>query len=114
MGEAAFAAPILPGKLEDWKQFNAQLDGERYKEFVALRERHGITRQRVWHQQTPMGDFAVIYFEGPGAESVMPGVGSSTDAFDVWFREGIKDIHGIDMTQPPPGPPPELVHQFDA
>ena len=114
MGEAAFAAPILPGKLEVWEQFNTQLDGERHKEFEASRGRHGITREQVWHQQTPMGDFAVVYVQGPGAESMMPSIGSSTDPFDVWFREQVKDIHGIDMTQPPPGPPPALIHQFDA
>ena len=41
----------------------------------------------------------------------MPSIGGSTDAFDVWFRGKVMEIHGIDMTQPPPGPPPELVHQ---
>ena len=23
---------------------------------------------------------------------------------DVWFREKIKEVHGLDVTQPPPGP----------
>ena len=44
---------------------------------------------------------------------MMPSMGASTDAFDVWFREKVKEMHGLDMTQPPPGPPPALVHEFD-
>ncbi len=112
MGEVAFAAPILPGKLDTWKQFNAEIDGARHDEYVASRKRHGITRERVWRQETPMGDFAVVHVQGPGAENMMPQMGASTDPFDIWFRDSVKDIHGIDMTQPPPGPPPTLVHEF--
>ena len=112
MGEVAFAAPILPGKLETWQEFNKELDGARHDEFIASRKRHGITRQRVWHQQTPMGDFAVIHVQGPNAETMMPQIGASTDPFGVWFRGKVMEIHGLDMTQPPPGPPPALVHEF--
>ena len=90
MGEAAFAAPILPGKLEAWQEFNKEIEGARHSEFVASRKRHGITRERVWHQQTPMGDFAIIHVQGPNAETVMPSMGASTDAFDIWFREKVK------------------------
>ena len=63
MGEVPFAAQILPGKLDTWKQFNAELQGARHNEFVASRNRVGITREKVFYQQTPMGDFAVVYVE---------------------------------------------------
>lgn len=113
MGEVAFAAPILPGKLETFKEFIKELDGPRLADYAASRERHGITRERVYHQQTPMGDFAIINVQGPNAETMMPSMGASTDPFDVWFREKVNEMHGIDMTQPPPGPPPSLVHEYD-
>ena len=114
MGEVAFAAPILPGKLETFNEFIKELEGPRHDDYVASRGRNGVTRERVYHQQTPMGDFAVVHVQGPNAESMMPIMGASTDPFDIWFREKVHEIHGIDMTQPPPGPPPALVHQFDA
>ena len=103
----------MPGKLEVWQQFNKELDGARHSDYVASRKRHGITRELVWHQQTPMGDFAVVWVQGPGADKMMPAMGASTDPFDIWFREKVNEMHGIDMTQPPPGPPPALVHQFE-
>ena len=49
MGEVAFAAPILPGKLETFKEFIKELDGPRLADYAASRERHGITRERVYH-----------------------------------------------------------------
>ncbi len=61
MGEVAFAAPILPGKLEAWNEFHKELTGARHDDFAASNKRHGVDRQRVWHQQTPMGDFAVVH-----------------------------------------------------
>src|SRR5687768_16576442 len=33
--------------------------------------------------------------------------GSFRDPFDVWFRAVLADVYGLDLTQPPPGPPPE-------
>ena len=111
MGEVAFAAPILEGKMDVWLEFNKDLNESRHDEFIASQERHGVTRQRVWHQQTPMGDLAVVHVQGPNAETMMPSIGASTDPFDIWFRGKIKDMHGVDMTQPPPNPPPKLIHQ---
>ena len=35
------------------------------------------------------------------------GLATSDDPFDQWFRELIKEVHGIDMSES--GPPPELV-----
>jgi len=31
------------------------------------------------------------------------------DDFTLWFVQHVQDIHGVDLRQPPPGPPPELV-----
>lgn len=114
MGKVAFAAPVLEGKLDTWKKFNAELDGARHDDYVASRKRVGVTSERVWHQQTPMGDLAIVYVDGPGAESMMPQMAASQDPFDLWFKDQIKEIHGIDLTQPPAYPPPELQHEFDA
>lgn len=36
-------------------------------------------------------------------------VATSDHEDDVRFREFVKDVHGMDLTQPPPGPLPELV-----
>ena len=108
MASVAFAVPILPGKLEAWKQFNYEINGPRRKEFEDQQKRVGISRQRVWLQQTPGGDMALVVQEGEEPQRAMEALAAPTDAFDVWFREQIKDIHGLDLSQPLPGPPTEL------
>ena len=108
MASVAFAAPILPGKLEAWKQFNNELNGLRRKEFEDQQKRVGITRQRVWLQHTPDGDMALIIQEGEEPQKAMEVLGASENEFDIWFKAQVKDIHGLDLSQPLPGPLPDL------
>jgi hypothetical protein len=108
MASVAFAAPILPGKLEAWKQFNDEINGARRKDFETQQHRIGISRQRVWLQHTPEGDMAIIVQEGEDPQRAMEALGKSENEFDVWFKAQLKDIHGLDLSQPLPGPLPEL------
>lgn len=101
----AFAAPILPGKTEDDRSaMRSVAQGERKAAHAASRERHGISREVVWIQQTPGGDVAVVYMEAEDLQAAFAGLGSSQDPFDSWFRDMVRDIHGIDLAQgfPPP------------
>ena len=101
----AFAAPVLPGKTEaDRANMESVAHGERKADHAASRKRHGVTREAVWIQQTPAGDVAVVYLEADDLQAAFAGIGSSQDPFDVWFRDMVRDIHGIDLAQgfPPP------------
>ena len=101
----AFAAPILPGKTEaDRSAMQSVSDGERKAAHDASRQRHGINREAVWIQQTPAGDMAVVYLEADNLQAAFGGLGSSQEEFDRWFRDVLRDVHGIDLAQgfPPP------------
>ena len=39
-------------------------------------------------------------------------IAMSKDPFDVYFGKMVKEIHGVDISQPPPGPPPEKVFDY--
>lgn len=39
---------------------------------------------------------------------------TTDDPFTVWFREQVKDITGVDLTERPKGPPAELVYELRA
>src|ERR1035437_7544734 len=106
-----FVSPILPGKTEiDRAAMQSCADGERQEAHHASRERRGITREAVWIQQTPGGDFAVVYLEADDIQAAMAGMGESPDPFDSWFREHILEVHGIDLANG--FPPPEQVIDF--
>lgn len=105
--------PILPGKTEAWKQFTQEMSGPRKNEHAASRKRHGIKQETAFLQQTPMGDMAVIVTDtDKDLGELFQALAMSNDSFDVWFREQIKELHGLDVTQPPPGPPPEKYFDY--
>ncbi len=110
MAEIAFAAPILPGKLETWRRFNEELKGSRKSQHAESRRRLGIRNERAWLQQTPHGDFAVVYLEGDNPAQMMQGIAQSNDPFDQWFKQQVQEIHGLDMSQPMPAN--ELTFEF--
>jgi hypothetical protein len=114
MASFVSAFPILPGKTEQWKHFCQEMVGPRRSEYEASNHRLGLTKEVVSLQQTPQGDMALVYWEAPDISRIFEGYASSQEPFDVWLREQIKDIHGVDMSQPPPGPLPEVVIDWRA
>ncbi len=101
-------APILEGKLEAWKQFAKETQGPRREELRDLNRRYGLTRHAAWLAETPSGPMVIALHEGPGGDEFMEKLASSQHAVDVWFKEKVKELHGFDVTQPPPGPLPEI------
>ena len=72
--------------------------GERRDEHSASRRRHHITRESVWIQGTPAGDLAVVLIESPDLSHALLGLTTSVEPFDVWFREHLLAVHGMDLT----------------
>jgi hypothetical protein len=108
MALMVFAAPILPGKTDQWRQFISQLNGPRHAEFEASRRRLGV-HERAFFQATPQGDVVIVTMEGANPADYFRNFGSGTDTFTRWFVQQVKEIHGADLSQPAPWSMPELV-----
>ena len=101
MAEIVFAVPVLPGKEElDRQTMEEMAEGRRDEYEAALREA-GITRQVVWHQQTPDGTLALVYIEAESPEGAQRFTASDA-VISRWFVERMQEVHGIDVSQPPP------------
>ncbi len=102
--------PVLPGKTKaDIMQISDAFnhDPASYRE---SNRQSGLTLQRAYLQETPMGSFVVAYMEGDKSfEEMMGAVVSSNLTIDKEFVRLVEEIHGIDLTQPPAGPSPEVV-----
>jgi len=108
------AVPILPDQVEAWKGWLAALEGEKQEAWEDFNQRYGLTVHRVWLQANPDGShLALVNTEGPGDGGFIPKLSQSSHDFDKWFRENIQKIHGMDLSQGPPGPPPELILDFN-
>lgn len=114
MNTVVLAAPILPGKMDGWKEFSRNLhEGARHSDFVAFIKKSGLSRVRCWLQEGPEGALALILYEGETPAEFFKQIGTSQEPFAVWFRDGVKEFNGMDLAQPA-GPPPELVSDVHA
>lgn len=113
MPSIGFAVPLLPGKTEtDRRAMISCWQGERKADYDRSRKNLGITREAVFIQSTPAGDIAVVYWEADDVEGAFKKMATSTDPFDVWFRDHVRDVHGIDVEDG--FPPPEQVMDLRA
>jgi hypothetical protein len=103
----AMALPIPPEKLETWRSGMREIAGPRRAEFDASRQRQGVASTKVWLQEGPGGPLELLVIETEDPARMFTELGRSEEPFDVWFREFIADVYGMDLRQPPPGPLPE-------
>jgi hypothetical protein len=105
----ALASQVLPGKTDALRQLIADLTGPRKAEFQDAHRRFGAVKQNVYLEHTPQGDLTVYYEESADPVANLQKFGQSQDPFDVWWKERLLDVTGIDYSQPFPGPLPELI-----
>jgi hypothetical protein len=98
MSEFMFTIPIVPGKEGLDRQTLDTMVGSRRDEFEGALREAGLRRQMVWHQQTPDGTVAVVYLEGDDAAAGMQQFSSSDAPFNTWFRDQMKEVHGVDIS----------------
>ena len=108
MALLATASPILPGKTDEWRAFVRELTGPRQGQFAESRRRAGV-RERTFLQSTPSGDLVIVTLEGDDPIGAFQRMMERDDEFTRWFLDQIQKVHGVDLTGPLPGSPPELV-----
>jgi hypothetical protein len=102
--------PILSGKVEAWRRFCQELSGSLRQPYEASRQRMGITRERLALVETTFGAIAVTTLEAPDVDRALGQIIASEIPFDVWYRERLQKLHGINLagyeqySQPTPIP----------
>ena len=113
MQTIGFIVPLLPGKTEaDRAAMISCWRGERREAYEASRRRLAITREAIYVQSTPIGDVAVVYWEADDVEAAFKGMATSDEAHNVWFRDHVREVHGINVEDG--FPPPEQVLDYRA
>lgn len=113
MQAIGFTAPLLPGKTEvDRAAMISCWRGERREAYERARRRAGVTREAVFIQPTPNGDVVVVYQEADDIQGALKAQATSDDPFDQWFRDHVRDVHGLNLEDG--FPPPEQIMDFRA
>jgi hypothetical protein len=110
MPRLAIALPNLPGGGDRLRAKARELSEQRRAEFDDFHRRVGLERESWYLQQTPAGELTILVLEGDPLGALQK-LGASDHPFDVEFREWAKTVHGVDLAQPLPGPPPEPVFE---
>ena len=105
--------PVVPGKSDADVKAAAGTFRQRSSEYRESRKRAGITLERAYLMKPPTGAVVVAYVEStkPFVETIGAIAGSSLE-IDRWFADFVKRVHGVDLTKPPAGPPPETVAEW--
>jgi hypothetical protein len=89
-----------------------ELDGPRSAEFDKSERRIGITKEAWFLQHAPQGDLLIGYMESPDFAKALRLFAESRDAFDVWFKERMTHVTGVDLNNPPQGPLSEQLSSY--
>lgn len=104
---AVFCAmfPILPDKLERMKEIGAGLSQEHAAGFDSSQKALGVPVES-WHiQETPMGNFLLVYLEADDPLKMFHNFAESGDAASRFLKDGVKECTGVDLDQPIPALP---------
>jgi hypothetical protein len=110
MSQLAIALPCLPGGAEKLRDLAAECAGPRRAEFQEFHRRLGLSGERWFLQQSPQAELLVLTLEGDPGGAIRK-LATSDHPFDVWFRERVKEVHGVDFSKPLPTPPPQLLFE---
>jgi hypothetical protein len=93
-----FIAPILPGGIELMRKWNEEniINNKEHDEVFRVA---GISREQVWIQHLPQGDFGVASYETNDPEQSFKALATSNEPWAGKFREHLKKTHGLDITQ---------------
>lgn len=89
--------PIVPGMVEAWRRFCQEMSGSRRPDYEGSRRRLGITRERLALVETAYGSAAVTTLEAPDIAQALGQIISSELPFDRWYRERVRELHGINL-----------------
>jgi hypothetical protein len=105
--------PVQAGKEEDARAFAAETMGARRAEYDAHLARGDVTRETWTLQETPMGSFILVWFEGD-VEKAFADLATSDSEFVTWFRARVLDVTGVDLGAPPESAPPAVLVDWHA
>jgi hypothetical protein len=103
------AFPVLPGKMDALRAFAKETMGPQRSGYDESQKRGRITRETWSLQENPDGSaIAIVWFESPDPEQSFAELAQDSSDFAVWFREQVKQVSGVDLTDQQEGGP-ELI-----
>jgi hypothetical protein len=114
MDQICLAFPVQEGTAEAARAFMRDLDDARRDEYDRSERRLGISKEVWFLAPTPAGELLVGYIEAEDFATAAPQFFASQDPFDLWFKQQMLEVTGIDLNDPPELRFPELLSIYQA
>ena len=95
MATSTFALPLDKSKVQKAKEFVEHQKGARNEQFKDMTQRHGVQRVQVWLQEEP--PVVIVQLTTPDVGKAHMSHSESDHEFDVWMKNMMKEIHGVDF-----------------
>ena len=112
MSRTVLAFPVLSGKSADARLVADEFRA-RPREYEQSRRRAGITLERAYLQETPMGSFVIAYIEATADFATVSQMAQSGLDIDRFFVKTVKEVHGVDLSQSQAALPETIAGWFD-
>jgi hypothetical protein len=114
MERMCLTIPVRPGRRDELVEFMREVEGPRHDELGTTERRIGITREVFFLSAGADHDLLVMYLEGESVGDSLGAFIGSREPFDVWFKERFAACTGVDLNDPPPLEPAELLAAYAA
>jgi hypothetical protein len=105
---------VLPGRTVDARTFLRQLDRQRRDDYDRSEQRLAITKE-VWFMASVAGhDLLIAYIEAADFQRATETFSASRNPFDLWFKDQLAQVTGLDLNGPPELDLPELPSAYDS
>lgn len=97
-----FINPLKPGKLEEYKNFAAEITGPRKKEFIDLLNRYHLKTSEVWYHKLNGIEYVIVHHQVENnVTDPLANWPTSTHPFDQWFQQQLENLHDMENVVPP-------------
>ena len=98
MYASAAIVPLAPGQAEAWRRWTQELSGLRKQEFADACRRLGIVRVVAWSTEIEHAEVVILYVETSRPEQGFSLLAASEEPFDLWLKQQLSTLHGLDLT----------------
>lgn len=114
-----FTVAVMPvAKPAEWREFAKSAEGgDRAEDHRNYLRRHGVAREHIFLQETPMGHLMTLVWEGvdqgQAAQIMADLIQNPADEYEKFLVDTvIRDYHGLPADAPPP-PPVERIARIE-
>ena len=107
MDHICLTIPVLPGQGAGAREFMSDLEGSQRSAYAESEQRIGIEKELWFISDLGEQELLVAYMESGDFGRAFEQFVASREPFDLWFKEQLGGITGIDLNAGPP--PNEMV-----